>query len=74
MNPFKELLGHLDNEPDISHHNRISDFITKEISLLKESHNERVNISHPIGTNISCNVPSTKRKKTHGTDYFSKDR
>lgn len=74
MNPFKELLGHLDNEPDISHHNRISDFITKEISLLKESHNERVNVSHPIGTNISCNVPSTKRKKTHGTDYFSKDR
>ena len=73
MNPFKELLSHLDNEPDIPHHNRISDFINKEILLLKKRHNERVNVSHPIGTNISCNVPSTKRKKTHGTDYFSKD-
>ena len=72
MEPFKELLNNLRNEPDISHYNRINNFITKEIAHLKSMHNDRANIPLAIGKNVSSNVPSCKRKKTHGTHYLSK--
>ena len=71
LNPiFKELVQHMHETCDVI---RVKSYLTSQLNLLKQKVNCNTKEQNtPSGTFVSCHANHVKRRKTHGTKYYSK--
>ena len=73
LNPiFKELVSHLQENGSDETISRIKAFLSKELSNIRAGYNLKDNKKHPVGNMISFSCNYVKRRKPHGTNYFTK--
>ena len=68
---FKELVSCLEDEHDKSHVHVVKTWLDFQIAQSK-SRQVKDGYNNDNNKYVSCNIPSNKRRKTHGTKYNSR--